>query len=292
MKILVIVMPCQYNRLSNTQKTRLKMSVKIIVGILFFVVLLAITIFTTSCINYLSTQYECYQFNKSVVSPNSVDAFLWAYVATEFIIALSIGVLIGLCCGNKNAEFLGKSVFSLIIIMNILKLILFSSIIILYKSCVTYYSQLQLYLIVFFMINIVTLGLGECVISSLLIQRSVEKNIVVPVPLETFTRYFQNILYLTQESPRQKEQSQRREAPPSQRRGYSPPDVPVTPTPSPRNKQQRNQSMITMPSENEIIPTPSPRNRQQRNQVIQPENEITTLQPSAVSESSELIHDD
>lgn len=173
------------------------MSVKISISIIYLIILLANTIFITSCINYFSENYECYHNvtydDGLIVTSSTINVFFWIFIASEFIITLSIGTLIGLNVAQKFNTSSIKFSSYLIILVNVLKLLLIIIFIVLYINCISELPAIKIYLFVFFGIDIILAGLTECLISCLLIYDEQEiKTITLPID---FFKNQQRIMY-------------------------------------------------------------------------------------------------
>lgn len=150
------------------------MRMKITISIIYLVILLAITIYIASCINYLSEIYKCYDNNTLVydltISQKTINVFFWLYIAIEFIVTLCLGTLIGLNISNgeKNQGII-KLASSFTIFVNIIKIVLFVIVIILYRKCISNLPEVEIYLFIFFSIDVVVIGMSECIVSCFLL---------------------------------------------------------------------------------------------------------------------------
>lgn len=165
------------------------MSLKLSLSFIYFLILFSITIYITSCINSFSNIYKCHDNETMIdgikISSGTINIVLWLYVSSEFLISLCIGVLIGLNIAKKIENLIAKISVTTVIFLNIIKIVLFSLLIILYKKCAGYYDDIQMYLIIYFFLNVLVLGLSECLLANLLMQNSENNNnTLVSIPIE------------------------------------------------------------------------------------------------------------
>lgn len=152
------------------------MSVKIAVSLAFIVILLAITVYISSCINYVAKNYKCDLQNNTLQDQNvpssSITVVLWTYITIEIIIFLCIGIMIGLNMSNNSHT---KIPITLILFLNISKIIVFIVSISMYNNCISQLSKDKFDLLIFFCINIVTMGISESIVSCSLLKPKLHK---------------------------------------------------------------------------------------------------------------------
>src|SRR5665647_846202 len=134
------------------------MSVKLAISTSFIIILLAITVYIASCIDYVAKNYKCNVSDSTRpdvnITYNSITVIMWLYVVFEIVIFLCIGVMIGLNLANASA----KIPIAIIVFLNIAKLIVFVVSIAMYSGCLSDLAGEQKYLLIFFCINLITVG--------------------------------------------------------------------------------------------------------------------------------------
>jgi hypothetical protein len=89
------------------------------------------------------------------------------YIGIEIIVFLCIGTMIGLFIGNNAKTTIPVTI---IIFLNVSKIIIFIISISTYSNCIYQLSTEKMYLLIFFCINIVTIGMSENIVACCLLR--------------------------------------------------------------------------------------------------------------------------
>jgi hypothetical protein len=139
-------------------------------------------------VDYAARHYDC-SFQNNVTNNENIRSatiyiVLWLYVAAEIIIFLCIGIMIGLYMAKNNY---GKLPLTLITILNITKFIIFVISISMNSKCLGTLSTEHFYLLTFFCIDVLVIGISEIIVSTMLIINQPNS------PLPSENRYINNM---------------------------------------------------------------------------------------------------
>lgn len=152
------------------------MSIKLAISSSFIIILLAITVYIASCINYVAKNYKCNISNSTHqnlnITDDSVTVIMWVYIVFEIIIFLCIGIMIGLNVSNNTNV---RIPIALVVFLNIAKLIVFIISIAMYSGCILELSVEKIYLLIFFCINVITVGISENIVTCSLLREKTKR---------------------------------------------------------------------------------------------------------------------